>query len=109
LGSGNDTFQLGGTGTDVFDLGSIGVGQQYQGFTTFNVLSGTWIVSNTFAQTQQWNVNGGVLAGSGTLSSVRVSNGGTLAPGAPGIAGTSLTINGNLAFVSGALYLVQLG
>jgi uncharacterized protein with beta-barrel porin domain len=65
------------------------------------------VVSGTFSQTQAWNVNGGVLAGTGTLASVNVHNGGTLAPGMPGAPGTSMTINGNLAFQSGALYMVQ--
>jgi outer membrane autotransporter protein len=70
------------------------------------VISGTWTVSNTFGQSQAWNVNGGTLAGTGTLKSVNVNNGGTLSPGtAPG---TAMTISGNLALQSGAFYLVQL-
>ena len=36
-----------------------------------------------------------------------VNNGGTFAPGTPGLPGTSMTINGNLAFQSAAIYLVQ--
>jgi hypothetical protein len=107
VGAGSDIFQLGGSGTGAFNLSTIGAASQYQGFTTFNVLSGTWVVSGTFSQTQAWNVNGGVLAGTGTLASVNVNNGGTLAPGMPGTPGTSMTINGNLAFQSGALYMVQ--
>jgi uncharacterized protein with beta-barrel porin domain len=108
VGSGSDTFQLGGSGNGGFDLSSIGAGQQYQGFTTFNVVGGTWTVVNSFAQTQAWNVNGGTLAGTGILNAVNVNNGGTLAPGTPGSPGTAMTINGNLAFQSGAIYLVQL-
>jgi len=96
LGSGNDVFQLGGSGTGAFDLSTIGAANQYRGFTTFNVVSGTWVVSNTFGQTQAWNVNGGTLAGTGNLSSVNVNNGGTLAPGLPGTAGGTLTITSNL-------------
>src|SRR5262249_56816041 len=98
LGSGTDRFQLGGTGNGSFDLSSIGPSAQYQGFDTFNVISGTWTVFNTFAQSQAWNVNGGTLAGTGTLSSVNVNNGGTLSPGAG--PGTSMTITGNLALQS---------
>jgi uncharacterized protein with beta-barrel porin domain len=108
LGAGADVLQLGGTGSGAFNLSTIGAANQYQGFTTFNVVSGSWVVSGTFGQTQAWNVNGGVLEGTGTLKSVNVNNGGTLAPGTPGVPGTSMTINGNLAFQSGAIYLVQL-
>jgi len=107
LGSGNDVFQLGGSGTGAFDLSTIGAANQYRGFTTFNVVSGTWVVSNTFGQTQAWNVNGGTLAGTGNLSSVNVNNGGTLAPGLPGTAGGTLTITGNLVMTSAATYMIN--
>jgi uncharacterized protein with beta-barrel porin domain len=67
----------------------------------------------TLASTDQLNeavsvANTGVLGGSGAIAgSVAVSTGGALAPGLPGTPGTSLNIAGNLAFQSGALYLVQ--
>ena len=108
IGAGADTFQLGGTGNGTFDLSQIGGSQQYQGFTTFNVVGGTWTVSNTFGQAQPWIVNGGTLAGTGTLSSVNVNNGGTLEPGLPGTAGGTLMVAGNLAMASAAAYLVNL-
>jgi uncharacterized protein with beta-barrel porin domain len=108
LGAGSDIFQLGGSGTGSFDLSTIGATAQFEGFTTFNVLSGTWVVSNTFGQTQAWNVDGGVLAGTGTLSSVNVNNGGVLAPGLLGVPGTTMTISGSLVFQSAAIYMVQL-
>ena len=57
--SGSNTFQLGGTGSDTFDLSSIGATAQYRGFTTFNVVGGTWTV--TGASTAHWNVNGGMM------------------------------------------------
>ena len=107
LGAGSDTLQLGGSGSGTFDLSTVGAPRQYQGFTTFNVVSGTWTVSNTFGQTQAWNVNGGVLAGTGTLSALNVNNGGTLAPGTIGTAGTTMSVTGNLTFQSGATYLVN--
>jgi hypothetical protein len=44
--------------------------------------------------------------GTGTIGNTQVNSGGTLAPGS-GAPGTSLTIHGNLAFQSGALYLVK--
>jgi uncharacterized protein with beta-barrel porin domain len=103
VGQGVDTFQLGGSGSGTFDLSAIG--SQYTGFTTFNVVSGTWTVSNTDPQSQPWTVTGGVLAGTGTLPGVSVNAGGTLAPGTPGVAGTTMKIIGNLTFASGAFYL----
>jgi uncharacterized protein with beta-barrel porin domain len=108
IGSGSDTFQLGGTGNGAFNLSSIGGSNQYQGFTAFNVVSGIWAVTGTFGQMQTWNVLGGTLSGDGTLNSVNVSSGGTLAPGNHGAPGTSMTIAGNLAFSPGANYQVYL-
>jgi uncharacterized protein with beta-barrel porin domain len=54
--------------------------------------------------------SGGTLSGDGTVDppAVTINAGGTLAPGLPGVPGTSMTIAGNLALQSGALYLVQL-
>ena len=52
--------------------------------------------------------SGGVLTGSGTVGATQVNTGGILAPG-NGTPGSSLTIAGNLAFQSGAVYLVQVG
>jgi hypothetical protein len=101
----NDTFALAGAGSGTFDLSTIGSSAQYRGFSTFDVVSGTWTVSSTFGQTQTWNVQGGTLAGTGTLKGVSVSSGATLEPGTPGSAGTELNINGNLIFASGADYL----
>ena len=106
LGAGSDTFQLGGSGSGAFNLGTVGT--QYSGFTTFNVVSGSWTATGAFGQTQAWNVNGGTLAGTGTFAAINVNSGGTLQPGTPGTPGTAMTITGNLAFASGALYLVQL-
>lgn len=94
------------SGVGSFDVGLIGPTAQYQGFNTFNVVSGTWTVFNTFGQSQAWNVNGGTLAGTATLKSVNVNDGGTLSPGTG--PGTAMTILGNLALQSGAIYLVQL-
>ncbi len=108
LDAGADIFQLGGSGSGAFDLSTVGSSLQYQGFTTFNVVSGIWTVSNAFGQSQAWNVNGGTLTGAGALNSVNVNSGGTLEPGTPGSPGTFMTIGGNLAFQSGALYLVQI-
>jgi uncharacterized protein with beta-barrel porin domain len=127
FGTGGDTLQLGGTGNGTFDLSTIGnSSQQYQGFTTFNVIGGTWTVNNTYAQSDPWTVqsgtllvngdlsaassltvSGGVLGGTGIVGNTQINSGGTFAPGTPGMPGTSITVSGNLAFQSGALYLVQ--
>ena len=78
LGTGVDTFQLGGTGKDTFNLSLIGAGQQYDGFSTFNkVDSSNWTVTGTGAQ--DWNVLGGTLAVNGAINGlVTVNAGGTL-------------------------------
>ncbi|WP_452101106.1 autotransporter outer membrane beta-barrel domain-containing protein [Bradyrhizobium monzae] len=122
LGTGTDTFQLGGTGKDTFNLDLIGTGLQYDGFSTFNkVDSSTWTVTGT--GNQDWNVLGGTLmlagtingnvsvaaggtfGGAGTVGSSISVNGGALAPGSP--TGT-LTVSGNLSFTSTSSYVVQL-
>ena len=50
---------------------------------------------------------GGVLMGTGTVDATQINAGGTFAPG-NGTAGTSMIVAGNLAFASGAVYLVQI-
>jgi autotransporter-associated beta strand protein len=78
----------------------------YTGATTVN--AGTLEVDGTIV-TSAVTVNaGGVLAGAGIVDrmTTTIMNGGTLAPGS-GTPRSSLTINGNLAFASGALYLVH--
>ena len=52
------------------------------------------------------NVSGGTFTGSGTVANLTVS-GGIFAPG-NGTPGSFMTVTGNLAFQSGALYLVAL-
>jgi uncharacterized protein with beta-barrel porin domain len=122
IGTGNNTFQLGGAGNGTFNLSTIGATQQYQGFTSFNTVSGAWTAIGTFGQTQAWNIDGGtllvagsltptgginvaggVLGGTGTVSSTTV-NSGVLAPGLPGTPGSSLNIAGNLVVNSGGAY-----
>jgi autotransporter-associated beta strand protein len=50
---------------------------------------------------------GGLLMGSGTVGTTQVNAGGIFAPG-NGTAGSSMNVSGNLAFQSGALYLLLL-
>jgi fibronectin-binding autotransporter adhesin len=52
------------------------------------------------------NISGGAFTGAGTVTNLMVS-GGTFAPGT-GTPGSSMTVTGNLAFQSGAMYLVTL-
>jgi hypothetical protein len=116
VGTGSDTFQLGGTGNGSFNLSSIGSNQQYQGFTTFNVVGGVWNTSGTFdiGMPLTWTVTGGTLAGASTFGtsanpvSMTVANGGTLEPGTPGTPGTFMTITGDLTIQSGAAYAVNI-
>jgi len=100
---GTDTLQLGGTGTGNFDLGDIGGGQQYQDFETFNVVSGTWLLTSVTGE--NWNVLGGTLGGDALINVLTVSAGGTVAPGAS--AGELST--GELAFAAGATLAVEIG
>ena len=67
---------------------------------------GILLVNGSLANSP-FTVTGGTLGGTGSIGNTQVNSGGTLAPGS-GAPGTSLTIHGNLAFQSGALYLVQI-
>ncbi len=77
----------------------------YTGATTIN--AGALMVNGSIAASSGVTVNSGAtLEGTGTVSSTTISSGGTLAPG-NGTPGTAMTVNGSLAFLSGAMYLVQ--
>jgi len=119
-----DTLALGGSGSASFDVSQIGSSAQYQGFGVFQKTgASTWTLTGTNAAALPWAINagtlivngsiansavtvnaGGTLAGTGTVGATTIMSGGTLAPGnSPG----TMTVQGNLAFQSGALYLVQ--
>jgi uncharacterized protein with beta-barrel porin domain len=123
LGTGSDTFQLGGTGAGTFDLSSLGPAAQYRGFSTFNKVDGsTWTLTGTGTYSGATNVNsgilgvngslgnsaltvnaGGTLGGTGSVGSTTI-NGGTLAPGnSIGL----LTVQGSLAFTAASSYMVE--
>ena len=125
LGTGSDTFQLGGTGAATFDVSQIGSAAQYQGFGTFNkigasnwtltgtstyagpvnVNSGTLSVNGNITSASSLTVNaGGTLGGTGTVGNTTI-NGGTLAPG--NSIGT-LTVSGSLTLTAASTYLVQI-
>jgi outer membrane autotransporter protein len=101
----NDTLAFGGTGNGAFNLGNIDTGantQQYQGFDTFKVESGTWSFSGT--TTEPFTVTGGRVMGTGTFGGLTVS-GGTIAPG--NSIGT-LNVAGNVSFAPGTFYQVEI-
>ncbi|HZR90136.1 MAG TPA: autotransporter domain-containing protein [Bradyrhizobium sp.] len=95
-------FNLGG-GTFTY-----GGAYAFTGVNQVNVNSGTVVLNGANSASSIAVNNGGMLTGSGTLNSASVDISGTLAPGNLGVAGTIMNINGNLAFQSGAIYLVTL-
>ena len=99
----SDTINFGlGAGTLTYNSAFTGINQ-------VNINSGTVVLNGANTATKV-DVNGGTLAGSGSIDPtlVTIHSGATFSPGTPGVAGTSMTIVGNLAFQSGALYLVYL-
>jgi autotransporter-associated beta strand protein len=78
----------------------------YTGSTAIN--GGVLQVNGSIASSSQITVNnGGTLTGNGTVGNTIINAGGLFAPG-NGTAGSSMGVTGNLAFQSGATYLVQL-
>jgi len=102
----------GASNTINFALGSgiFTYNSAFTGINQVNINSGTVVLNSANIATNV-DVNGGTLAGSGIIDPavVTIHSGGTFAPGAPGMVGTSMNIVGNLAFQSGAIYLVTLG
>ncbi len=79
----------------------------YTGTTTVN--AGTLRVDGSIASSSLTSVNSGaVLTGLGTLGNTQVHGGGTLVPGAAGLAGTSVTIAGTLTLAAGSIYSVTI-
>jgi uncharacterized protein with beta-barrel porin domain len=124
LGTGSDTFQLGGTGVATFDISQLGPTAQYQGFGTFNKIdSSVWTLTGTSSYAGPVNVNGGTLSVNGNIasaSSVTVNAGATLGGNgivgnttinggmlAPGNSIGTLTVSGSLVFTAAAAYLVE--
>jgi autotransporter-associated beta strand protein len=79
----------------------------YTGTTAVN--GGVLQVDGSIASSSQITVNAnGTLAGAGTVGNTTIASGGIFAPGNT-TPGSFITVAGNLAFQSGALYLVQFG
>lgn len=119
-----------GAGAGTFNFNHTGVGYvfapSFEGSGTINQIAGdTTLSADSSAFKGATNVTGGrlavngslsnstitvsgsgTLAGTGVVGSTQVNSGGTFAPGS-GVPGTSMVVAGNLAFQSGAFYLVQ--
>jgi uncharacterized protein with beta-barrel porin domain len=111
LGSGSFTYANTISGVSAVNINSGMV--TFSGTNTYtgntNINGGMLDVTGSIATSNVTNVNNsGVLVGTGTVGNVQVDAGGTFAPGMPGSPGTAMTVSGNLAFQSGAFYLVQL-
>lgn len=90
--AGSGTLLLSGTST-------------YTGATAVN--AGTLEINGSIAASNMTTVNSGaLLTGTGVVGDLQVNGGGMFAPGAT--PGTSMAVQGNLAFQSGASYLVAL-
>ena len=84
VGTGTDTFRLGGAANSSFDVSSIGGTAQYQGFSTFiKTGTSTWTLTNSTTAVTPWTINQGTLAVSadsnlGAASGGLTFGGGTL-------------------------------
>jgi hypothetical protein len=98
VGQGSDNITFAGSTTFTYS---------FTGINQVDINSGT-VILNGVNSANNVDVIGGTLAGTGTLDPllVTIHSGATFAPGTPGVPGTSMAITGNLAFQSGALYLV---
>ena len=118
-GPGTDTLGLSGPESGSFNvaqLSSFEAGAKTEtgtwtltgtnaGITAFSVGGGTLAVNGSLSNAT-FTVSGGTLAGTGTVGNTLIS-GGSFAPGS-GTPGSSMTINGTLAFSAASAYAVNL-
>lgn len=125
-GTGGDTLRFGGSADGAFDLSALGA--QITGFSalekisgatwtfagataaqaTFDVRAGTTILNNIVAPGLAARIgDGATLIGAGSIGSLGVADGATLAPGMANALGR-LTIAGDLSFGSGSRYIVRI-
>ena len=102
---------FGGTGGSLVKTGTgtliLSGTNSYTGATTIS--QGTLQLDGTITSAVTVD-SGAVFSGNGTVdpATVTINSGAVFAPGLPGQPGTFMTVNGSLAFQSGAIYLVQL-
>ena len=106
---GGTGLTTGGVNTAINKTGAgtlvLSAANTYTGNTVVN--GGTLVVNGTAANSTLTTVNsGGRLAGIGTVKGTQINAGGTFAPGS-GTPASAMSVSGNLAFQSGAIYLVQ--
>jgi hypothetical protein len=101
--TGTLTNNLTWTGT----VANAGIFNNNAGATLSGLLTNSGTTNNTGSIGGITTISGGRLTGNGTVANLAVANGSTFAPGAPGTAGTAMTVSGNLAFQSGDFYAVQ--
>jgi autotransporter-associated beta strand protein len=104
--SGTNCINSGATGGSLVKVGTgtltLTGTNTYTGATTVN--AGTLFVNGSIANSAVTVNSGAMLAGIGTVGATTINSGGIFAPGSsPG----TMTVQGNLAFQSGAIYLVQ--
>ncbi len=101
---GSNTLQLGGIGSETVAFSSlVGSGADYHGFTTFNVVGGTWAVTGSGSD---WNIDSGgtmEVVNGADLSGSFVNAGGVLVVEPGGIvSGVTISSGGAIELLSGA-------
>jgi outer membrane autotransporter protein len=110
IGSGTDSFQLGGAGAATFDVSGIGPSQQYQGFATFTkVDASTWTLTGTTATVTPWVIDQGILAVSSDGNLGNASGGLTLAGGLLETTASLSTARKIILTASGSGFLTDAG